>query len=171
MEVITLTPTSYIVLGLVRYAGEATPYALKQMAAATVGNFFSIPHSQIYAEPARLAKAGYLSVRQEESGRRRKHYELTEKGKLALADWLETPTGELYELRDPGLLKLALGADPVALAHAQIPVHEERLEHFQTIRRVLEASGMPGDELLIVDAGIGHEREYLRFWRKVADPN
>ena len=58
MEVITLTPTSYIVLGLVRYAGEATPYALKQMAAATVGNFFSIPHSQIYAEPERLAGAG-----------------------------------------------------------------------------------------------------------------
>ena len=25
------------------------------MAAATIGNFFSIPHSQLYAEPARLA--------------------------------------------------------------------------------------------------------------------
>jgi PadR family transcriptional regulator, regulatory protein AphA len=38
--VISLTPTSYIVLGLVNAAGEATPYALKQMAAATIGNFF-----------------------------------------------------------------------------------------------------------------------------------
>jgi PadR family transcriptional regulator, regulatory protein AphA len=168
LKVTTLTPTSYIVLGLVRQAGEATPYALKQMAAATVGNFFSIPHSQIYAEPERLAKAGYLAVRREQSGRRRKHYALTEKGRRALAGWLDTPTGELYELRDPALLKLALGGDPVALAHAQIPVHEERLEQFQTIRRVLEASGVPAEELLVVDAGVGHEREYLRFWRKVA---
>jgi DNA-binding PadR family transcriptional regulator len=139
------------------------------MAAATVGNFFSIPHSQIYSEPERLAKAGYLSVRREQSGRRRKHYALTEKGDKALAGWLDAPTGELYELRDPALLKLALGGAPVALARAQIPVHEERLEHFQTIRRVLEASGVPAEDLYIVDAGIGHEREYLRFWKRIAD--
>ena len=44
--------------GLVGQAGEATPYDLKQIVAATIGNFFSIPHSQLYAEPERLAKAG-----------------------------------------------------------------------------------------------------------------
>lgn len=165
---ITLTPTSYIVLGLVKEAGEATPYALKQMAAATVGNFFSIPHSQLYAEPDRLAKAGHLSVRREQSGRRRKHYSLTRKGEKALAAWLETPTGELYELRDPGLLKLAFGSDAGALAKAQLPVHEERLERFQTILRVLEASGATTQQRLVVEAGIGHEREYLRFWKKAA---
>ena len=77
---ISLTPTSYIVLGLIGGAGEATPYALKQIAVATVGNFFSIPHSQIYAEPERLAEAGLLSVRREETGRRRKHYTLTARG-------------------------------------------------------------------------------------------
>ena len=77
----SLTPTSFIVMGLISQAGEATPYALKQMAAATIGNFFSIPHSQLYAEPERLAGAGYLKVRQEEGGRRRKHYALTARGR------------------------------------------------------------------------------------------
>jgi len=169
LKVITLTPTSYIVLALVRQAGEATPYALKQMAAATVGNFFSIPHSQLYAEPDRLAGGGYLRVRREQGGRRRKHYSLTKKGEDALSEWLDRPTGELYELRDPGLLKLAFGSDAGALARAQLPVHEERLEHFQTILRVLETSGVSAEQRLVVEAGIGHEREYIRFWRKVAN--
>ena len=166
---ISLTPTSYIVLGLVGQAGEATPYSLKQMAAATVGNFFSIPHSQIYAEPDRLAEAGLLSVRREQGGRRRKHYSLTARGRKALADWLESPTEEMYELRDPGLLKLAFGSDAKALARAQLPAHEERLRHFQEILRLLEASGATYEQKLVVESGIGHEREYVRFWKHVAD--
>ena len=164
---ISLTPTSYIVLGLVGQAGEATPYSLKQMAAATVGNFFSIPHSQIYAEPDRLAEAGLLSVRREQGGRRRKHYSLTARGRKALADWLESPTEEMYELRDPGLLKLAFGSDAKALARAQLPAHEERLRHFQEILRLLEASGATYEQKLVVESGIGHEREYVRFWSKL----
>lgn len=165
---ISLTPTSYIVLGLVNAAGEATPYTLKQMAAATIGNFFSIPHSQLYAEPDRLAEAGYLRVRREEGGRRRKHYSLTARGRKGLAEWLESPTEEMYELRDPGLLKLAMGSDPKRLARAQLPAHEERLRHFQEILRILEASGAPIEQRLVAECGIGHEREYVRFWKKVA---
>ena len=46
-----------------------------------MGGFFSIPHSQLYAEPERLARAGYLRERREQTGRRRKHYSLTEKGR------------------------------------------------------------------------------------------
>ena len=164
---ISLTPTSYIVLGLVRQAGETTPYSLKQMAAATIGNFFSIPHSQLYAEPERLAGAGLLSVRREEGGRRRKHYSLTARGRKALESWLESPTEEMYELRDPGLLKLAMGSDAKALAQAQLPAHEERLQRFQEILRVLEASGATIEQRLVVESGIGHEREYVRFWGKV----
>jgi PadR family transcriptional regulator, regulatory protein AphA len=166
--VISLTPTSYIVLGLVNAAGEATPYALKQMAAAAIGNFFSIPHSQLYAEPDRLAEGGYLSIRREEGGRRRKHYTLTARGRKALADWLEAPTEEMYELRDPGLLKLAMGSNPKRLAAAQLPAHEERLRRFQEILRILEASGAPVEQRLVVESGVGHEREYVRFWKRVA---
>ena len=51
----TLTPTSYIVLGLLAAAGASTPYALKQGVAGSIGHFWSVPHSQLYAEPERLA--------------------------------------------------------------------------------------------------------------------
>ena len=60
---IELTPTSHIVLGLLSMAVQATPYDLKQMAARTVGEFWTLPHSQLYSEPARLARAGYLTRR------------------------------------------------------------------------------------------------------------
>ena len=111
-NVIQLTQTSYVVLGLVGQAGEATPYDLKQIVAATIGNFFGIPHSQLYAEPERLAKAGYLSERRERTGRRRKHYALTEQGRKALEEWLETPTERALRAARPGPAEAGLRRRP-----------------------------------------------------------
>lgn len=61
MSVPRLTAVSYMVLGLIERAGEATPYQLKQVAARSVGNFWSIQHAQLYTEPERLAAAGLLA--------------------------------------------------------------------------------------------------------------
>jgi len=169
--VIQLTQTSYVVLGLLNHAGEGTPYDLKQMVAAAVGPFFSIPHSQVYAEPERLAKAGYLTETRERTGRRRKHYSLTDRGRKALGDWLAEPTGELYELRDPGLLKLAFGSDPEALAESQLAAHEQRLTELRSLAKMLELADAPTAQRLVAEAGIGHEREYIRFWKRVAANN
>ena len=120
---IRLTPTSYIVLGLVAAAGRATPYELKQVHAASIGYFWSLNHAQLYAEPARLATAGYVTEQRERGGRRRKTYELTDAGRRALAAWLSDPGTGSTELRDPGLLKLWLGADRRKLALAQAQLH------------------------------------------------
>jgi len=49
--------------------GPSTPYDLKRFVQLSVGNFWPFPHTQLYAEPARLAEAGLL----EETGRRRRH--------------------------------------------------------------------------------------------------
>jgi PadR family transcriptional regulator, regulatory protein AphA len=166
--VIQLTQTSYVVLGLIDQAGEVTPYDLKQIVAATIGNFFSIPHSQLYAEPERLAQAGYLTERRERTGRRRKHYALTANGRKALQEWLRTPTDELYELRDPGLLKLAFGSDVAELAETQLAAHQRRLEELQAMARTLQVAGAPEGARLVAEAGIGHQREYIRFWKKLA---
>ena len=72
MQELRLTPISYIVLGLLSWAGDATPYRLKQLVAASVGNFWTLQHAQLYTEPERLAKAGYLTEQRERGGRRRK---------------------------------------------------------------------------------------------------
>ena len=82
---IKLTSTSYVVLGLVSQLGSATPYDLKRAVELTVSNFWPTPHTTLYAEPARLAGAGYLDEDQEPGGRRRKQYTLTAKGQRALS--------------------------------------------------------------------------------------
>src|SRR5690242_20714668 len=97
---------SFVVLGLIELAEPATPYDLKQLAAISTSYFWSLPHTQLYSECARLADEGLLSERREPDGRRRRTYRLTAGGRRVLARWREEPTGELYELRDEGLLKL-----------------------------------------------------------------
>src|SRR3954449_5698102 len=115
MSEIRLTPTSYVVLPRTWGLQPATPYDLKQAAALGVGQFWSLPHTQLYAECGRLAEAGLLSERREKSGRRRRIYRLSKAGEEALGKWRSEPTGELYELRDAGLLKLFFGAEPASL--------------------------------------------------------
>jgi len=163
---IRLTATSYIVLGLVGAAGRATPYELKRIHAAGVGNFWSLNHAQLYAEPDRLAAAGYLSVDQEEGGRRRKSYELTAAGRSALDEWLSSPTSDFTDLRDPGLLQLFFGADPAALAEVQQRVHAERLAEYEQLHA--QSADWPEGPRLALESGIGHEREWVRFWERVS---
>jgi DNA-binding PadR family transcriptional regulator len=165
---IRLTPTTFIVLGLLEAAGEATPYELKQVVAASLADFWSIQHAQLYSEPERLTKAGYLSERREQGGRRRRYYKVTAAGRKALRSWLEEPTGELTELRDPGLLKLFFGADPKSLAEAQVPVHRSKLAEYEELLAEM-GSDAPAGMRLSLESGIGHEREWVRFWSKLAE--
>jgi PadR family transcriptional regulator, regulatory protein AphA len=164
---IRLTPVSYIVLGMLDRVEEATPYLLKQMAAA-IGDLWSVQHAQVYSEPRRLAEAGLVAERREEGGRRRRLYRLTDAGREALAAWLATPTAELTELRDPGLLQLCLGADPAALAEVQHDAHARKLAEYEA---TLAAGGedAPRGARLTLLAGIGHEREWVRFWAGLRD--
>jgi len=162
-----LSQGSFVVLGLIEQAEPATPYDLKQLASLSTSHFWSLPHTQLYSECGRLADEGLLSERQEPHGRRRRTYRLTASGRRALARWREEPTGELYELRDEGLLKLFFGGDPAALAHKQLASHEARLAAYEA---VCDQGGgeMPDGQRLALEAGIGHEREYIRFWKRLS---
>ena len=164
---IRLTPTSYIVLGLLEAAGEATPYALKAMAADSVAGLWSVQHAQLYSEPERLAAAGLVEEEREEGGRRRRTYRLTDEGRAALDAWRSAPAGGSTELRDIGLLKLFFGADPAAVAAAQLPGHEARLAEYEDLRDRAGEPMPPGPKLALL-AGIAHEREWVRFWRDVS---
>jgi DNA-binding PadR family transcriptional regulator len=165
---IRLTPTSYIVLGLLDAAGgEATPYDLKQMVAVSLGNFWSLQHAQLYSEPERLAKAGYLEERREEGGRRRRHYRIAKRGREALREWLSEPTAELTELRDLALLKVFFGADTKAIGAAQVPAHEERLAEYEELWQTA-GEGLTEGMRITLKAGIEAERGWVEFWSRLA---
>lgn len=163
---IRLTPVSYIVLALLESAGEATPYALKG-AADQISDLWTVQHAQIYSEPERLAKAGLLDEHREKTGRRRRTYRVTDAGREALQAWLDEPTEEFTQLRDPGLLQLCLGAEPGPLAEAQLALHERKLAEYEATRSEMPKEA-PRGMVLTLEAGIGHEREWIRFWRSLA---
>jgi PadR family transcriptional regulator AphA len=162
-----LTPTSFIVLGLVEAAGGATPYELKSAVNQSVGNFWSLQHAQLYTETERLASAGYLIEDREQAGRRRRRYTITRAGREALEQWRNEPTTALSELRDQGMLKLFFGADPQKLAPAQLEAHRRKLAEFEALLEVVQQHGQSAT-CLVLEAGIGHEREWVRFWSTLA---
>lgn len=165
---VNLTPTSAIVLGLLELIGEGTPYDLKQAVGITVGHFWTFQHAQLYTETERLTKAGLLNEVREEGGRRRKRYSLTAKGRTALDDWRRDLHDEVPELRDLGLLKLFLGADPKAIAAVQLEAHERKLAEYHEIRKI-DQGVEPRGPWIALAAGIGYEKQMIRFWKQLAD--
>ncbi len=163
-----LTPTSYIVLGLLRLE-PGTPYDLKTRVAATLGNFWSVQHAQLYTETARLAEEGLLDEHREIEGRRRKTYSITDAGSQVLEDWLETPTSELTELRDLSMLKVFFGADLEMLAPAQLEAHRAKVAEYEAIHEQLQGADIPKGMMITLEVGIQHERDAVRFWSSQLD--
>ena len=161
-----LTETSYTVLGLLETAEPATPYDLKQMASVSTFNFWRVPHTQLYTECARLAEAGLLSETQERGGRRRRVYRLAGPGREALAAWRAEPSEEILELRDGAILKLFFGAEPGMLAEGQLAAHRTQLAVYEGLREQLRDA--PEGWQLALESGIGHEREFIRFWTELS---
>jgi len=164
---IRLTPTSYIVLGMLAECGEATPYELKALCGDGIGNLWSLQHTQLYAEPERLAAAGYLTETQEDGGRRRKLYRVTEAGRAAFEDWLASgPTDDLPEIRDINLLKVFFGADPGPIAVRQVQAHQAKLHEYMEVQRTHDFTGRPG-KAIALRAGLRYEQQFIRFWESL----
>jgi DNA-binding PadR family transcriptional regulator len=158
-----MTTASYLVLGMVELLGPVTPYELKAFAAQSVVNFWSMPHTQIYTQCDRLLEDGMLTETREPKGRRRRSFSITREGAEALMAWRKEPADAPVELRDLATLKLFFGADPALLAEAQLATHEAKLAEYLAVKK----SGLSrGGALLALEAGIAHEREFVKFWRK-----
>jgi len=165
---IRLTQTSYAVLALFQHLGEATSYDLKQAIEASIENFWQVPHTTAYDEPARLASGGYLTVRQEAGGRRRKRYALTELGRDALRAWAAEPTAAPPQLRDETMLKVFAGAEPGPLLPARRAWHEAKLSELEQLLALMhEADGPKGPERTLI-AGVAYHRKMLEVLEELA---
>ncbi len=166
-----MTPTAAIVLGLVERYGPGSAYDLKRRAKAALGNFWTTAHSQLYRTAEQLARDGLLEPTTETTpgGRERIVYRLTGNGRDRLAHWRAEKETELAELRDPGLLRLYFGADPRELAVAQAAAHRRQLRAYEQ-RRATDDGSEPRGPWLTLEAGIAHERVWVRYWDKLADP-
>jgi PadR family transcriptional regulator, regulatory protein AphA len=152
-----LTGTSYAVLSVLDALGPATPYDLKQALEVSVQNFWPVPHTTAYSEPERLARAGLLSVEQEPSGRRRKVYALTEKGRETLGQWAASASLSPPQLREEGVLKIFAGADPRPILQERLDWHAAKLAELQGyLEAVGEDPAKAGVRTSLL-VGIGYE--------------
>jgi PadR family transcriptional regulator AphA len=172
-----LTPTSYLVLGLLAREGPSTPYELKRHVARTIGHFWSFPHALLYKEPARLVDLGLLTEERELEGRRRRLFTITYSGRQALRSWLSRPARQPTELRDVALLQLFFAdLEPttatLAIAQEQLALHRDQLAGYLA-DQLLEARGGPtgtGTRSLehwrgvTLRMGILYEQAAVEFW-------
>jgi PadR family transcriptional regulator AphA len=154
-----LTPTSYLVLGLLAREGPSTPYDLERHVRATLGNFWSFPHTLLYTEPPRLAAQGLVTETRETDGRRRRIFTITPTGTSALSAWLDRPSGAPTELRDLGLLQLffadlAPAEARLRLAEQQLAIHRAKLLSYQEDERRQQRPG-----------GLGRGQRTVEHWR------
>jgi PadR family transcriptional regulator, regulatory protein AphA len=175
-----LTHTSYLVLGLLTREGPSTPYELEQHVRATLGNFWSFPHTLLYSEPPRLAALGLVRETRETEGRRRRVFSITTAGEATLTAWLDRPSTASTELRDLGLLQLFFADLTSAearlrLAEQQLANHRAKLVAYEEQERLERRPDRPrrghrtvehwrGETL---EMGLLYERAAVDFWTGV----
>lgn len=175
-----LTPTSYLVLGLLAREGPSTPYELKSHVAATIGHFWSFPHALLYKEPPRLVGLGLLTEERELDGRRRRLFTITDAGRQALREWLDHPATQPTELRDLAVLQLFFAdLEPttarLAIAREQVALHRAQLAGYEAGERQAQhpPAGTPGSRTIeqwrgvTLHIGLLYERAAIEFWEGV----
>ena len=148
----SLSATARVILGLLRF-GPRTGYDVKRVTDFSTRFFWRASYGQIYPELRRLEQAGLVRVREEPRGRRPRHvYGLTPKGERALSAWL-LGEGDLYEVRDEGLLRLFFGElvsneELLALVRRRRTWFEGAGAHFRGIAAQLGEVEGPSGEVL-----------------------
>jgi DNA-binding PadR family transcriptional regulator len=144
--------------------------------------FWPISHTQIYPALAQLEQQGlarYHIVEQHAVRPNKKVYEVTEEGRAALRQWVESPT-PLVILRDEFFLKaysLWL-ADPERMMERfreQAQLHKERLElHEQALQAKRSADSASPEKAdffelrdLLFQYAISYEHNYLAWCQSV----
>jgi DNA-binding PadR family transcriptional regulator len=166
---IKLTGTSYALLALLDRFGELTSYEIKDALETSIENFWPVPHTTAYQEPARLESGGYLSSRQEKGGRRRRRYALTDAGRKALRDWADEPQAAPPQLRDELLLKIFAGADPDPLLAARLDFYRAKVTELEAyLEAVKLAPGWTGPAT-VLRAGITYNRRQIELIEEMAE--
>jgi DNA-binding PadR family transcriptional regulator len=169
VEAKTLPTTSYAVLGLLTF-GETSGYDLTKLTEQSIGFFLTPAKSQIYSELRRLMSLGYATERQVEQDRRpdKRLYRITERGRRALRDWLETGEVEGGEIKSPFLVKVFFGAHMSGEALlAQVKEMRRRdaeqlqvLKQIETLIKDQEEMFFPN---LTLRCGLAHTRALIRW--------
>ena len=148
--------------------GPMTSYDIKQAIEHSIENFWNVPHTTAYEEPARLSAADYLSAEEEPGGRRRRVYSLTARGRVALREWASEPPAP-PQLRDELILKLFAGGDPDTLAPERLAWHRSKLVELEGYLAEVEDAGEERQQgsRNTLHAGIAYHRAMIEVMERL----
>lgn len=154
-------------------------YELKRTFDQLTGGFWELNHGQIYQSLERLAADGLVSytVQREENAPERKVYDVTERGRRALDNWLARSDARVRPLRDELFIRLAVMAhrSPSELRELLGGYRQTYSRHMRELTRskndaarAFEAAGSEERrelevEGLLLDAAIFHCEADLRW--------
>jgi DNA-binding PadR family transcriptional regulator len=152
MATSTLTSTSYAILGLLAVKPWTT-YELAQQMDRALGRFWPRAESKLYEEPKKLVAHGFARASTEMVGKRKRTvYQITAKGRRALAAWVPTPgDGPIIEFEQ--LIKVffaehATRADLLATLAGVREWSDERLAAAAAVPEAYLAGNAPFPERL-----------------------
>jgi DNA-binding PadR family transcriptional regulator len=140
--------------------------------------FGPISHTQIYPALASLEQQGlvrYHIVEQQAVRPNKKVYELTEEGRAALRQWVESPTPLVFSYDEFFLKAYSLWlADPERIVERfreQAQLHQERLELYEQVpqsKQLAESAESEKADLfelnkMLLQYVIGYEHNYLAW--------
>ena len=168
-----------ILLGLINI-DKKTGYDLKKDFETEIGEFWSVKHSQIYLELKRLENAGEIKSTTGFYGNKieKTYYEITNKGKEHLEDWLKSYTDILSVNKDEFVLKLYFiknRQDPrlTDLLQEQYRLRSKKLEHLkERMKFVFPTKESKNDNFghyLILDHAIRREQEYVNWLEEILE--
>ena len=165
----------FILLGFLNY-GPMTGYELKQSIDNSTAHFWHAHHSQIYTtlrqmEQEELVTSVYIK---EESQPDRRVYTITEKGKQALAGWLDQSMTEATQIKEELLVRIFFSAsrnpqNVLAELRVQLQRHQEQLATYRQIAEEIPHINdpqLPRDQVFwraTLEMGIRYEQMYLEW--------
>ena len=133
-----LSPTSFAILGLLSIQ-PFTTYELAQQMDRTLSWFWPRAASMIYEEPKKLVTAGLATSQITFTGKRRSTvYEITDVGRAALREWLETPAAGM-RMEFEAMIKVAF-ADAGDVTQLRAAVREIRVDAEARVAELLARS-------------------------------
>ena len=155
----------FAILGIVNYK-PMTGYDLNKLFLSSANYFWHAQISQIYKELSTLCDMGYVSYSEEaQSGKPdRKIYCVTELGKTALAEWLETDHNlQMFQIKSPLLIKIMLGANMPHQAMINM-LNEQKLLCEEALQGIIDIQkDIPEYERMI------HDSSYRMYWQMASD--
>ena len=141
-------------------------YELKQTLEQQFGELLpAVNAGQIYSTLARLKRDGLVVGKSVAGDRRRKRlYELTEAGRVALTRWIETPVPGT-RLKDEFFMKFVVVAS-ARLAEPKTLIEGQRREYLKSLRdldALLDADGKGLAAELLVEGAVLHAKADLEW--------